>query len=420
MYLVIEMRFSSLNIKVDNKQIGTFVLNKKEPIHRWYKYDEGYSPNFIYKEISNLPFVPRTLFEPFAGSGTTPLVASSLGIKSYYTEMNPFMRFVTDVKINITRNTISKKESVLEELKKFSEKIQNTNIPEIIDIKRGGFEKFYLPEVLTAVTYLKEEISKLNDEDCKELALLALAAIAVKISKMKKHGDLRYAKDTEKKPEDYDVKANYLNKLNQIIEDITHLELKNYEESICVGNDARTAQLPMNVDCIITSPPYLNGTNYIRNTKLELNILDFVVDESSLKLLHSEGIIAGINNVSKRREVINHIEELDPILKRLEPVSYDVRISKMIIGYFNDMNDFFKNAAKILRHEGVLILDIGDSQFAGIHIPTDTLLSIIAKKHGFDLYEEEILRTRRSKNQMILSQKVLRYQLKKEGGSSFV
>ena len=396
-------------------QIGTFVLNKKEPIHRWYKYDEGYSSEFIYKEIENLPFTPKTLFEPFAGSGTTPLVASSLGIKSFYTEMNPFMRFVTNTKINVARNTINKKETVLKTLIDFSKMIENATFPEPLELERGGFEKFYSSDVLTAITFLKEKINTLSDNDCKELSLLALAAIAVKISKMKKHGDLRYAKESEKKPEDFDVKTNYLNKLQQIIEDITQLELVNYAESICVGNDARTANISTEVDCIITSPPYLNGTNYIRNTKLELNLLDFVANESSLKMLHSEGIIAGINNVSKRREVINYIEELEPILNKLEPVSYDVRIPKMIIGYFNDMNDFFKNSAKLLRHEGILILDIGDSQFAGIHIPTDALLSIIAEKHGFILYEEEILRTRRSKNQMILSQKVLRYQLRKKG-----
>lgn len=399
----------------NQEQIGTFVLNKKEPIHRWYKYDEGYSSEFIYKEINNLPFSPKTLFEPFAGSGTTPLVASSLGIKSFYTEMNPFMRFVTNTKINVARNTINKKETVLKELATFSETINASIFPEPLELDRGGFEKFYSPEVLTAITFIKEEINKINDDDCKELSLLALAAIAVKISKMKKHGDLRYAKESEKKPEDFDVKTNYLNKLQQIIEDITQLELENYAESICVGNDARTANIPTEVDCIITSPPYLNGTNYIRNTKLELNLLDFVADESSLKMLHSAGIIAGINNVSKRREVTNYIEELNPILEELEPVSYDVRIPKMIIGYFNDMNDFFKNAAKVLRHDGILILDIGDSQFAGVHVPTDVILSLIAEKHAFILYEEEILRTRRSKNQMILSQKVLRYQLNKKG-----
>lgn len=404
-----------MTLPANYPQLGTFTLNKKEPIHRWYKYDEGYSSKFIYREIEKMPFYPQSLFEPFAGSGTTPLVASSLGIQSFYTEMNPFMRFVTHTKINVARNTTYKKEIVIQNLTELIELIRISDFPESTSLERGGFEKFYSSKVLASIIFIKQKINSMEDEDCKNLALLALSSIAVKISKMKKHGDLRYAKDHEKKPEDFDVKYNYIHKLQQIIDDITHLELKNFAQTICVGNDARTANIPLEVDCIITSPPYLNGTNYIRNTKLELNILDFVANEKDLKLLHSEGIISGINNVSKRREVINKIEQLNPILEKLEPVSYDTRIPKMIIGYFNDMDDFFKNSKQILRHDGILILDIGDSQFAGVHIPTDTLLSQIAEKHGFNLYETEILRTRRSKNQMILSQKVLRYQLNKKG-----
>ncbi|MGM2835156.1 hypothetical protein ACS2TZ_41405, partial [Bacillus cereus group sp. Bce025] len=54
---------------------GTFALNKDEPIHRWYKYDEGYSSELIFNEFKKLPIEVESIFEPFAGSGTTPLVA---------------------------------------------------------------------------------------------------------------------------------------------------------------------------------------------------------------------------------------------------------------------------------------------------------------------------------------------------------
>ncbi|WP_322907233.1 hypothetical protein [Paenibacillus campi] len=405
-----------MNIIKNKGNIGTFILNKKQPIHRWYKYDEGYSSEFIYKEIENLPIHPTSLFEPFAGSGTTPLVASSIGVQSFYTEMNPFMRFVTDTKINAVRKSIKKKFEVVDTLNNFSNLIMNSAPSLNQHIMIGGFEKFYKLPVLSELLFIKNKIKNISDVDCQSLANLALAAIVVPVSNMIKRGDLRYAKEGEKNVEHFNVKLQYKHKLEQIIEDLSILELEEYAEAICIGEDARTAIPPMQVDCIITSPPYLNGTNYIRNTKLELNILDFVESESELKILHSNGIIAGINNVSSRREVINSIPELVPILQKLEPVAYDVRIPKMVIGYFNDMSNFFLNASKAVRHKGYLVMDIGDSQFAGIHIPTDSLLTIIAEKYGFNLYDQETLRTRRSKNQMILSQKVLRYQLNKKGG----
>lgn len=121
--------------------------------------------------------------------------------------------------------------------------------------------------------------------------------------------------------------------------------------------------------------------------------------------------MAGINSVSKRRNIPTILEEVKEYVERLEPVAYDKRIPTMVAGYFYDMDIVFKKLQQIIRNNGVFVLDIGDSQFAGVHIPTDKILSQLAMKHGFRLYDEEILRTRRSKNQMLLSQKVLRYQL---------
>ena len=396
---------------MNKKSIGTFTLNKKEPIHRWYKYDEGYSSQFIYNEIDNLPFKINSLFEPFAGSGTTPLVASSLGIDTYYTETNPFMRFVTNTKIEVMRKTILNKDIIFLELKTLINHVELMS-PSKIEID-GDFKKFYREEVYAELNTIKEYINNLQREESRDLAHLALASIAIKVSNMKKHGDLRYAKENEKKESDFDVKFHYINKLNDIIDDIDNYQGMDFGKAICVGEDARDAKTPYEVDCLITSPPYLNGTNYIRNTKLELNMLGFINKESELKNLHSKGIIAGINNVSKRIIVENKLNILDEILEELAPVSYDSRLSKMIVGYFNNMAEFFENASRLIKNKGIMIIDIGDSQFAGVHIPTDKLLNTIAKSYGFILYDEEILRTRYSKNRMILTQKVLRYRLEK-------
>ena len=82
---------TTLTTKTNRGLSGTFALNKTEPIHRWYKYDEGYSSEFIINEFDHIPIEVKTIYEPFGGSGTTPLVASQFGIQSYFSEINPFM-----------------------------------------------------------------------------------------------------------------------------------------------------------------------------------------------------------------------------------------------------------------------------------------------------------------------------------------
>ena len=80
---------------------ATFTLNKGKPIHRWYSYLEGYSSCLIDDIVMEIGLENiRVIYDPFCGTGTTALVASSHGIKSYYCETNPFMQQVIEAKIN--------------------------------------------------------------------------------------------------------------------------------------------------------------------------------------------------------------------------------------------------------------------------------------------------------------------------------
>ena len=205
----------------------------------------------------------------------------------------------------------------------------------------------------------------------------------------------------------------FADKVNEIIFDIQHHKSIIKCGTVKVSDDARDNDYVNAFDCVITSPPYLNGTNYIRNTKLELKLNDFITSESDLPRFHSKGIIAGINNVSKRTVIDTILPVVEPYLEQLQPVSYDDRIPKMVAGYFRDMDTVIQKLSKSVKPGGLFTMDIGDSQFAGVHIPTHQILSNICVQYGFSLYDEEILRKRRSKNGMILTQRLLRYKLEK-------
>ncbi len=394
---------------------GTFTLNKKEPIHRWYSYIEGYSSCLIediFDELKNENI--KTVYDPFAGTGTTLLVASSRNIDSYYSETNPFMRDVIEYKINITKKL---RESSIKstELRAFYAALKSSSIQQSICLEWNGFEKYFEAEQLSQILFIKEKIISIQDSNSKKIAMLALASIIVRSSKMIRQGDLRFRTKNEIKEEDRDVLKNYLNKLNEIIEDIENENYLLLKPTTCAANDSRDITLQNEIDCVITSPPYLNGTNYIRNTKLELKLFDYIKSELDLPVYHSKGIIAGINNVSKKKPVGEYIPDyVKPYIDELEPVSYDKRISKMIIGYFIDMENVIKKLAEALKNGGWFYMDIGDSQFANIHIPTHEILTRICSKYGFELKGEDILRQRRSKNGMILSQRMLKFKLSKQ------
>lgn len=389
---------------------GTFLLNKTEPIHRWYSYVEGYSSCLIAEELKHhLALNPNieTIYDPFCGTGTTSLVASTHGIKSFYSESNPFMQTVIETKINsvqkLDANAVSTKLieylALINEIK--VEKFTSWN----------GFEKFFGERQLSELLTIKELISQEDNESVKSILALALSSIVVKVSKMTRRGDLRYA--TEKEYREESVLECFADKLNEMIFDIQYHKAMVKCDTTKVSDDARDNDYVDAFDCVITSPPYLNGTNYIRNTKLELKLNDFISSENDLPNFHSKGIVAGINNVSKRTAIDTVLPVVEPYLEQLQPVSYDERIPKMVAGYFRDMDTVIQKLSISIKSGGLFTMDIGDSQFAGVHIPTHQILSNICAQYGFTLYDEEILRERRSRNGMVLTQRLLRYRLEK-------
>lgn len=389
---------------------GTFSLNKTEPIHRWYSYVEGYSSCLIIEELKTLlalkPNV-ETIYDPFCGTGTTALVASAHGIKSFYSESNPFMQTVIETKVNGVQSLDANAVTA-----KLIEYLASIN-----DIKTkkysswNGFEKFFGETQLNELLTIKDLISQEDNESVNSILALALSSIVVKVSKMTRRGDLRYA--TVKEYREESVLECFADKLNEMIFDIQHHKTIVKCGTTKVSDDARDNDYVDAFDCVITSPPYLNGTNYIRNTKLELKLNDFILSESDLPSFHSKGIVAGINNVSKRTATDTVLPVVEPYLEQLQPVSYDERIPKMVAGYFRDMDIVIQKLSTSIKSGGLFTMDIGDSQFAGVHIPTHQILSIICAQYGFILYDEEVLRERRSKNGEVLTQRLLRYRLEK-------
>ena len=396
------------------KKAGTFQLNKTEPIHGWYSYVEGYSSCLVVNELEQLKNENiRTIYDPFGGTGTTPLVAVQRGIHAYYSESNPFMLGVIDTKINSVKRLIDSGVGTTF-LREFRNHISKYNLQLSLNMPLwDGFEKFYDSAALTDILHIKSEISTVSNADSRALLMLALSSIIVHSSKMIRRGDLRYATEKEKNPADINVLELFINKLDTIISDIETegASVKFFAEKL--SEDARDINIENQIDCVITSPPYLNGTNYIRNTKLELKLNDHVVSEEDLPAFHSKGIIAGINNVSKRNGDIPVLPVVQPYIDALTPVVYDKRILTMVAGYFSDMSTVIDKLSHAMRDGGIFVMDIGDSQFAGVHIPTHDILSQICADYGFEKYDETILRERRSKNGMVLSQRVLRFKLRK-------
>ncbi len=77
----------------------TFQSSKQSPLQSWFPYLEGYAPEFVRHVIDKyVPEGAKVIYDPFSGTGTTPLVATASGYTAYYSEVNPLLQFLTQVK----------------------------------------------------------------------------------------------------------------------------------------------------------------------------------------------------------------------------------------------------------------------------------------------------------------------------------
>lgn len=110
------------------KNSGTFQNNKQQGIFNWCPYVEGFSYDFVEEILEYVTLKPTSIYDPFAGTGTTILVASQNGIPSHFSEINPLMEFIITTKINSLINFNKDSHFYEQHILTVLNKIENTKL----------------------------------------------------------------------------------------------------------------------------------------------------------------------------------------------------------------------------------------------------------------------------------------------------
>lgn len=393
----------------------TFKAGKNDPFQRWYPYIEGYSPSFVKTLIETNNISDTLVYEPFAGTGTTILAADSMGLNTVYSEINPLLRSLISTKIEVQSLPIDKRKSLAVDFLRTFENISSSLgpiDPELMITYENVFgkSKYFDDGVLKTILQLSYRIKEQDEPLIRSLLSIAVCAILVPISYLKKQGDLRFKTSKELVTEVKKISDVLPTKISEIYEDILNFDYTLSASHDCISPNAKAIREVMisDIGAVITSPPYLNGTNYIRNTKLELWFLGHLKTDTDLRILRDEILTSGINDVKSSYRDAYSICELSPMLNnviiKLKENAYDKRIPLMAVCYFNEMMQVFSGLTSKLKNHACILIDLGDSIFSNIHIPTDKILIELLKTLGYDLESNQILRTRRSRNGSVLSQ----------------
>jgi len=408
----------------------TFKGGAKEPFIRWYPYLEGYSPQFVKAILEKYAPDSKCILDPFSGTGTTIFTASQLNKKSYFCEINPVLQFITLTKIQIRQlgstdrqklaQELLKTQSLLKTLDEFPSDCRLHNHYQEIFGSSQFFNDDVYKQVLKLRTWIDEIV--LVKPLVADLVTIAILSALVPASRMKRAGDLRYKTVKELKqltPSLLEtIGQNILQMSSDIQNDVNGLQA----ESLLITESIHSlAYIPcLEIDTIITSPPYVNGTNYFRNTKIELWFLRCLTEKNDLAKFRAEALTAGINDVTVAKAMVENHPEVDKVVSILEKHAYDSRIPRMIASYFSEMTNAFQGIRHHLVNEATVAIDIGDSCYANVHVPVDKLLSACLQDLGFVQEDSVHLRQRRSKGGMLLHQSLLVFKYRPQMPSFFI
>lgn len=396
---------------------ATFRDSSEAPLHSWFPYLEGYSPRFVERVRHEYLSDAQRIIEPFAGSGTTPIVLGQSGIECAFSEANPAMVFIGETKLAVLRLDDPARKALARSLTSLADTLPQRVALATTDeglrvsySKTFGTSVFFDEPALDAVLRLRTVNDELTAEDRLLGDCLAVAALSSLIpsSRLKRAGDLRYRTAKELAsglPHPVEQTSSRL--IAQARDLARSQPLKAECRFACATADTLHQHVGEGWDGVITSPPYLNGTNYIRNARLELWYLRHLGENADLRRLRNRVITSGINDVHAKTQWEPITSGVERVVRAIEANAYDSRIAKMVGGYFHDMAAVFSTLGECLRPGGRLCIDIGDSIYNRVHVPTDDLLVEVVESMGYKTVERVHLRKRISKGGEAVRQQLL-------------
>jgi len=391
---------------IDNIQPIQFLRNSKELVHRWAPYVQGFSAQFVQKIIDKYrsEYHFPVVFDPFAGSGTVLVQSKFNNFEVYGVELNPLLHFIAKTKLNTWKTNPEK-------LTNISEYLLKKHVFKAPEFLKS--QKHFKPKVLRNLEILKSGIDNfryytVEDKNIKNLMLVAFSAILIECSNLKRTPCLGYVKNKEIS-EDEPMKL-FRKRIGEIAYDLNILksDYKEYDKKSEVylenSKDFKNNTL---YDLVITSPPYMNGMDYVINYKIEMGWLGFADNHRELKQIKDEMVVC--DNVSKglikdftfdnkryANEWLKNIKYniIENIKKRGSYRRPDM--PEIVHKYFNDMHKIMKNIIPAIKSGGRFILVVGDSLIADVYIPTDLIIAKIGKELGLKIEKIEKARNRRS------------------------
>lgn len=417
--------------KFDRRSVS-YQLSKKDALHSWLKYKEGFSEDLVNILLDDMGAVPGdTVMDPFMGSGTTALVCQMRGINSIGYDIMPISQVSIKAKADVMRYDIHEIEALISEFVSLEMPDDYSGHTPYIVITDTAYPEFNEKFIQFATEWIERSG---YSEEVKNLFTLCMINSLERCSYTSKSGQYLSWDSRSKKvinaneerakagrkllPEHHcretveNIKDAVCDELRHVLADVKMIQSTSGSETdaeISFKQNSVLFELPQlspgTLKGVITSPPYCNRYDYTRTYALELVYLG--IGEETIKEMRQALLSCTVESKPKIEALRDHYrsigaedrfeyilgkikenEAFQEILTALEQrkANGDLNnngVIRMVEGYFTELAFIYAELYRTCK-KGAMVAFVNDNvRYGGEVIPVDFLSTSFAEQFGF-------------------------------------
>jgi len=292
---------------------------RAEPLHRWFRYRQGFAPEFVRRFLAEARLPSGPVLDPFSGSGTVAIECARQGRNAVAVDVISALAFLTQ-----------------------SRMLRDVPAWEGLDVSRD--HALLMREALHAGH---------------RAAVLCAAARTV-------DGEGRR----------HDASAPDVGSLLNLIREDTAMPLSGRALVLCA--DARS--LPLADDSIagvLTSPPYLSRYDYTRiNERIQRLYADTGKGRQRRSQLRASKHISASAQHGGLHPVVEEISR--EAFERSGPAR-----ARQLSSYFADLGRVMDELARVLKSGAPVWFNIAGTDHQRVYVPSDLVAAALAEERGF-------------------------------------
>jgi DNA modification methylase len=370
------------------RAVGTNAGADELPFQNWRRFKEAFAPELIREAVRSSKRSVRRCLDPFGGSGTTALACQFLGVDVVTVEVNPFLADLIESKLSRYNSDRLTKDfgAVIRRARTATASgtaLLSAAPPTFLEPGVRG-RWIFDTAVADQIARIFDAIQKLESEKHRRLFRVLLGGVLIDVSNVVVSGKgRRYRRGAMRLQKSaLHVDAAFRSAVRQAIAEIHDYADRPRNSFMVHREDCRTLALSNNdFDLAVFSPPYPNSFDYTDVYNVELWALGYLKNAASNHDLRRSTLSSHVQISRTFSSPPHGSSTLDKTMRKLNAVRatlWNPWIPDMVGGYFADMVSVLQRVRRSLRRNASAWIVVGDSRYAGVHIPTATILKELA------------------------------------------